>query len=181
MTPEFRNALYKWQFTRGNGDEGVKSIPYQLQRLFIHLQVSSLPRGGGGWGGGGPGEQGARKEGAGNRGPGTGGRGDGRENRGPGGGGGGWRGAGEQGAGEEGAGEQGGGGPGKHGAGKEGAGNRTRGGGSRVRACSGLPSVWWPRHVRTILQRASTTSLMKTVACDYAHNIKKSYSPNCER
>ena len=34
-------SLCSWQF---NGDigEGIKSIPYQLQRLFIHLQVNLL-------------------------------------------------------------------------------------------------------------------------------------------
>jgi ubiquitin carboxyl-terminal hydrolase 47 len=38
MTPEFRNALYQWRFT--SGDDGAKCIPYQLQKLFIHLQTS---------------------------------------------------------------------------------------------------------------------------------------------
>lgn len=37
MTPEFRNALYKWEFD-GNGES--KSIPYQLQKLFVNLQTS---------------------------------------------------------------------------------------------------------------------------------------------
>lgn len=37
MTPEFRNALYNWEF---DGHEESKSIPYQLQRLFLNLQVS---------------------------------------------------------------------------------------------------------------------------------------------
>lgn len=37
MTPEFRNALYKWKFD-GNGE--AKSIPYQLQKLFVNLQTS---------------------------------------------------------------------------------------------------------------------------------------------
>ncbi|XP_058457623.1 ubiquitin carboxyl-terminal hydrolase 47 [Malaya genurostris] len=37
MTPEFRNALYKWEF---DGKDEGKSIPYQLQKLFIHLQTS---------------------------------------------------------------------------------------------------------------------------------------------
>lgn len=37
MTPEFRNALYKWEFD-GNGE--AKSIPYQLQKLFVNLQTS---------------------------------------------------------------------------------------------------------------------------------------------
>lgn len=51
MTPEFRNALYQWRFPHGNGDEGAKSIPYQLQRLFIHLQVTQEGQGvwGVGW------------------------------------------------------------------------------------------------------------------------------------
>uniref|UniRef100_A0A182JKF4 Ubiquitin carboxyl-terminal hydrolase 47 n=1 Tax=Anopheles atroparvus TaxID=41427 RepID=A0A182JKF4_ANOAO len=37
MTPEFRNALYKWEF---DGENESKSIPYQLQRLFVNLQTS---------------------------------------------------------------------------------------------------------------------------------------------
>lgn len=37
MTPEFRNALYNWEFD-GNGE--TKSIPYQLQKLFVNLQTS---------------------------------------------------------------------------------------------------------------------------------------------
>uniref|UniRef100_A0A182P466 Ubiquitin carboxyl-terminal hydrolase 47 n=1 Tax=Anopheles epiroticus TaxID=199890 RepID=A0A182P466_9DIPT len=37
MTPEFRNALYNWEF---DGEDEVKSIPYQLQKLFINLQTS---------------------------------------------------------------------------------------------------------------------------------------------
>jgi ubiquitin carboxyl-terminal hydrolase 47 len=39
MTPEFRNALYKWTFD-GTADEEERSIPYQLQRLFTQLQTS---------------------------------------------------------------------------------------------------------------------------------------------
>lgn len=38
MTPEFRNALYNWEFD-GVGES--KSIPYQLQKLFLNLQTSS--------------------------------------------------------------------------------------------------------------------------------------------
>lgn len=37
MTPEFRNALYNWEF---NGHDESKSIPCQLQRLFLNLQTS---------------------------------------------------------------------------------------------------------------------------------------------
>ncbi|KAL4232665.1 Ubiquitin carboxyl-terminal hydrolase 47 [Mactra antiquata] len=37
MTPEFRNAIYKFHFDSG---KGVKNIPYQLQRLFLLLQTS---------------------------------------------------------------------------------------------------------------------------------------------
>ncbi|KFB43249.1 AGAP007106-PA-like protein [Anopheles sinensis] len=37
MTPEFRNALYNWEF---DGENESKSIPYQLQRLFVNLQTS---------------------------------------------------------------------------------------------------------------------------------------------
>ncbi|XP_031348562.1 ubiquitin carboxyl-terminal hydrolase 47 isoform X2 [Photinus pyralis] len=38
MTPEFRNALYKWEF---DGHVEAKSIPFQLQRLFLNLQTST--------------------------------------------------------------------------------------------------------------------------------------------
>ena len=41
MTPEFRNALYSWRF-QGDPRETSKSIPYQLQRLFIQLQVGHV-------------------------------------------------------------------------------------------------------------------------------------------
>ncbi|ETN63869.1 ubiquitin carboxyl-terminal hydrolase 47 [Anopheles darlingi] len=37
MTPEFRNALYNWEF---DGEDEAKSIPYQLQKLFVKLQTS---------------------------------------------------------------------------------------------------------------------------------------------
>lgn len=37
MTPEFRNAMYNWEF---DGKDEDKSIPYQLQKLFLNLQVS---------------------------------------------------------------------------------------------------------------------------------------------
>lgn len=40
MTPEFRNSLYKWEFV-GSLEETPKSIPYQLQKLFLNLQTSS--------------------------------------------------------------------------------------------------------------------------------------------
>lgn len=36
MTPEFRNALYNWEF---DGKNQEKSIPFQLQKLFVNLQV----------------------------------------------------------------------------------------------------------------------------------------------
>lgn len=39
MTPEFRNALYRWEFD-GAHEESEKNIPYQLQRLFLQLQTS---------------------------------------------------------------------------------------------------------------------------------------------
>lgn len=39
MTPEFRNALYNWEF---DGNDPAKSIPFQLQKLFLNLQVSFL-------------------------------------------------------------------------------------------------------------------------------------------
>lgn len=38
MTPEFRNALYRWEF---DNDNEAKNIPYQLQKLFLNLQVST--------------------------------------------------------------------------------------------------------------------------------------------
>ncbi|CAH1708005.1 unnamed protein product [Chironomus riparius] len=38
MTPEFRNALYNWEFD-GTGES--KSIPFQLQKLFANLQTSN--------------------------------------------------------------------------------------------------------------------------------------------
>ncbi|XP_034133114.1 ubiquitin carboxyl-terminal hydrolase 47 isoform X1 [Drosophila guanche] len=37
MTPEFRNALYRWEF---DNDNVAKNIPYQLQKLFLNLQTS---------------------------------------------------------------------------------------------------------------------------------------------
>lgn len=37
MTPEFRQAIYSWEF---DGQDETKSIPYQLQRLFLNLQTS---------------------------------------------------------------------------------------------------------------------------------------------
>ena len=40
MTPEFRNALYNWEFD-GSGE--TKSIPFQLQKLFVNLQTSNKP------------------------------------------------------------------------------------------------------------------------------------------
>lgn len=42
MTPEFRNALYRWEFD-GTEEEGAKSIPFQLQKLFLLLQTSKKP------------------------------------------------------------------------------------------------------------------------------------------
>ena len=41
MTPEFRNALYRWKFD-GTEEEQAKSIPFQLQSLFLKLQVILL-------------------------------------------------------------------------------------------------------------------------------------------
>ncbi|KAL1416800.1 hypothetical protein MTO96_027510 [Rhipicephalus appendiculatus] len=40
MTPEFRNALYRWEFD-GTEQDAAKSIPFQLQKLFLLLQTSS--------------------------------------------------------------------------------------------------------------------------------------------
>lgn len=42
MTPEFRNALYKWEFDFHSNINESKSIPFQLQKLFLNLQVSIL-------------------------------------------------------------------------------------------------------------------------------------------
>uniref|UniRef100_A0A8C3A865 Ubiquitin carboxyl-terminal hydrolase 47 n=1 Tax=Cyclopterus lumpus TaxID=8103 RepID=A0A8C3A865_CYCLU len=39
MTPEFRNALYNWEFEETEEDP-VTSIPHQLQRLFVLLQTT---------------------------------------------------------------------------------------------------------------------------------------------
>lgn len=39
MTPEFRQALYNWEY---DGIDDLKSIPYQLQKLFLNLQVSCI-------------------------------------------------------------------------------------------------------------------------------------------
>lgn len=39
MTPEFRNALYNWEF---DGVNETRSIPFQLQKLFLNLQVMYL-------------------------------------------------------------------------------------------------------------------------------------------
>lgn len=38
MTPEFRNALYNWEFDGLQLES--KSIPFQLQKLFLNLQVN---------------------------------------------------------------------------------------------------------------------------------------------
>lgn len=38
MTPEFRNALYKWEHDSTGGES--KSIPFQLQKLFLRLQTN---------------------------------------------------------------------------------------------------------------------------------------------
>lgn len=40
MTPEFRNALYKWKFDFNANIDETKSIPFQLQKLFLNLQTS---------------------------------------------------------------------------------------------------------------------------------------------
>lgn len=40
MTPEFRNALYRWEYKKKRDDDAAKSIPFQLQRLFLQLQTS---------------------------------------------------------------------------------------------------------------------------------------------
>ncbi|PIK39089.1 putative ubiquitin carboxyl-terminal hydrolase 47-like isoform X2 [Apostichopus japonicus] len=40
MTPEFRNAIYRWEYQGNDDSNSSKSIPYQLQRLFVQLQTS---------------------------------------------------------------------------------------------------------------------------------------------
>jgi len=40
MTPEFRNILYEWQYN-GTMEEAVRSIPFQLQKLFALLQTTN--------------------------------------------------------------------------------------------------------------------------------------------
>ncbi|KAG7164653.1 Ubiquitin carboxyl-terminal hydrolase 47-like [Homarus americanus] len=40
MTPEFRNALYQWEF-KGSEEEASKNIPCQIQRLFLLLQTTN--------------------------------------------------------------------------------------------------------------------------------------------
>lgn len=39
MTPEFRNALYRWRF-KGSESDATRSIPFQLQKLFLKLETS---------------------------------------------------------------------------------------------------------------------------------------------
>jgi ubiquitin carboxyl-terminal hydrolase 47 len=39
MTPEFRNAVYNWEYKNLDKNTEDKSIPYQLQKLFLNLQV----------------------------------------------------------------------------------------------------------------------------------------------
>lgn len=40
MTPEFRNALYNWEYIDGADKDDSSSMPYQLQKLFLNLQTS---------------------------------------------------------------------------------------------------------------------------------------------
>lgn len=42
MTPEFRNAMYKWEY-KPESDHRRKSIPFELQKLFLQLQTSARP------------------------------------------------------------------------------------------------------------------------------------------
>lgn len=39
MTPEFRNALYNWEYIDRSEKDETSSIPFQLQKLFLNLQV----------------------------------------------------------------------------------------------------------------------------------------------
>jgi len=43
MTPEFRSALYKWQYDPMSDGDKEECIPYQLQKLFSRLQLSVKP------------------------------------------------------------------------------------------------------------------------------------------
>ena len=40
MTPEFRQFLYSWSYREDIHGDKAYCIPYQLQRLFAHLQLS---------------------------------------------------------------------------------------------------------------------------------------------
>lgn len=40
MTPEFRKTLYQWRYVEEKEGPAEDSIPYQLQSLFAHLQMS---------------------------------------------------------------------------------------------------------------------------------------------
>lgn len=41
MTPEFRRVLYMWRRDPDKDDEPSDCIPYQLQSLFGHLQLTT--------------------------------------------------------------------------------------------------------------------------------------------
>ncbi|XP_012279277.1 ubiquitin carboxyl-terminal hydrolase 47 [Orussus abietinus] len=41
MTPEFRNALYNWEYVESSEKDEAKSMPYQMQKLFLNLQTST--------------------------------------------------------------------------------------------------------------------------------------------
>lgn len=41
MTPEFRRVLYMWRRDPVKDDEPADCIPYQLQSLFGHLQLTT--------------------------------------------------------------------------------------------------------------------------------------------
>ncbi|XP_011494719.1 PREDICTED: ubiquitin carboxyl-terminal hydrolase 47 [Ceratosolen solmsi marchali] len=43
MTPEFRNAVYSWEYKNLDKNTEDKCIPFQLQKLFLNLQTSSKP------------------------------------------------------------------------------------------------------------------------------------------
>lgn len=40
MTPEFRNKIFQWNNQGDNEDEASKRFAYQLQSLFVNLQIS---------------------------------------------------------------------------------------------------------------------------------------------
>ena len=40
MTPEFRNAVFRWEYKASSDKKSSTSIPHQLQKLFVLLQTT---------------------------------------------------------------------------------------------------------------------------------------------